>query len=677
MISHVEIHWREKLGGCERTVNGTGNSRPLRLASKISVLMSVFNGEPFLREAVESILHQSFADFEFIIVDDASTDNTAKILDSYDDPRIVRLHNPANLGLTRSLNRGLNICRGEFIARQDADDVSLPSRLEVQLTYLEQQPEIGVLGIQMDIINELGDLVGKYEVPCSSAMIAWQLFFGRSLAHPTVMLRRALIETAGAYDPAFPYIEDFELWTRLIAITRIENLNQTLYKYRSRAGSISVTKSSEQMANILAVRRLLASRLLSREIPLDLIQWLHNSQLPDNRLSNFQKAEVIAMILDLKNALEQQGFIRADESGEIHADMLNRISVAARHAPPATGAVGARYAAYFRPFRLVAQAVANPKRAKHEIIQRTGNLLARLTRKEVQAQEPGTRPTSVFAPPVAAGVTVIVLSYQRMASLMALLTSLLQQELGGLPLELIVCNNSPRMQLKQSRFSSLGRLFSQFANLKIFNSSYNWRCRVRYAIGTLATHDTIMFIDDDITLVDRNFISYMYENFHALRPMDLLSCWNSLWVEWTEDYFTCASLNFMTPEITALTQTDTIGPGICMFNKQILLNARIMDLSRGFPNADDMAFPLIAALEWGSKSYFLPSYNMLEIHYEYNRNSLYEVSGHTQALYAQYNSLLKEGYQPVLSRNLTNSSSGETPEQYAVRLLPAVKYCWR
>jgi glycosyltransferase involved in cell wall biosynthesis len=633
-------------------LKGTGNSRPLRLASRISVLMSVFNGEPFLREAVESILCQSCADFEFIIVDDASTDNTAKILDGYDDPRIVRLHNPANLGLTRSLNRGLNICRGEFIARQDADDVSLPSRFEVQLTYLEQHPEIGVLGTQMDIINELGDLVGKYEVPCSSAMIAWP------------------------YDPAFPYIEDFELWTRLMAITRIENLNQTLYRYRCRADSISGTKSSEQLANILSVRRLLASRLLAREIPLDLIHWLHKSQLPENRLSNLQRVEVIAMILDLKNNLERQGFIRSDESEEIHADMLNRVSVAARHAPPASEAVGARYAAYLRPFRLVAKAVANPKRAKHEIIQRTGNLLAHLTRKEVQPQETGTRPTTMFAAPAAAGVTVIVLCYQRMAALTALLQSLLRQELGGLPLELIVCNNSPRMQLKQSRFSSLGRLFSQFANLKIFNSSYNWRCRVRYAIGTLATHDTIMFIDDDITLVDRNFIRYMYENFHALRPMDLLSCWNSIWVEWTEDFFTCASLNFMTPEITALTQTDTIGPGICMFNKQILLNARIMDLSRGFPKADDMAFPLVAALEWGSRSYFLPSYNMLEFHYEYNRNSLYEVSGHTQALYDQYNSLLKEGYQPVLSRNPANSSSGETPEQYAVRLLPAVKYCW-
>jgi hypothetical protein len=260
--------------------------------------------------------------------------------------------------------------------------------------------------------------------------------------------------------------------------------------------------------------------------------------------------------------------------------------------------------------------------------------------------------------------------------LAALLGSLLQQELGGLSLELMVCNNAPGVRLKPSRFSPLGRLFGQFPNLKIFNSSYNWRCRVRYAVATLATHDVIMFIDDDITLLNRNFISYMYENFRALGSKDLLSCWNTIWVDWNEENFSCASLSFETPGITQLTQTDTIGPGICMFNKELLLNARILELSRGFPKADDMAFPLVAAVEWGSRSYFLPSYKMLEMHYECNRNSLYTVSGHSAELYAQFKGLLKEGYQPVLSRNAAGLPERETPEQYAARILPAITYSW-
>jgi hypothetical protein len=114
-----------------------------------------------------------------------------------------------------------------------------------------------------------------------------------------------------------------------------------------------------------------------------------------------------------------------------------------------------------------------------------------------------------------------------------------------------------------------------------------------------------------------------------------------------------------------------------MFNKALLLNARILDLSRGFPKADDMAFPLVAAVEWGSRSYFLPSYQMLEMHYEYNRNSLYTVSGHSEELYLQFKSLLKEGYQPVLIRNATGSPETETPERYAARHLPAVTYTWK
>ena len=321
--------------------------------------------------------------------------------------------------------------------------------------------------------------------------------------------------------------------------------------------------------------------------------------------------------------------------------------------------------------------MANPRRTRQVILQRTGDLLTRLSRKNVPPPEPGSAKASVSADRPAPGVTVIVLTYQRMAALAALLRSLLRQELGSLPLELIVCNNSPWVRLKPSQFSTIGRLLSQFANLKIFNSNYNWRCQVRYAVATLAAHETIMFIDDDITILNRNFISYMYENFRALGSKDLLSCWNTIWVDWNEENFSCASLSFETPGITQLTQTDTIGPGICMFNKELLVNARILDLSHGFPKADDMAFPLVAAVEWGSRSYFLPSYKMLEMHYECNRNSLYEVSGHSAELYSQFKGLLKEGYQPVLSRNAAGLPERETPEQYAARILPAVRYSWK
>jgi glycosyltransferase involved in cell wall biosynthesis len=655
------------------TVGHTGRSR---LTPKLSVIMSVLNGEPYLREGVESVLTQTFEDFEFIVLDDGSTDNTAQILESYDDPRIVRLSNPANLGLPKSFNRCLSVCRGEIIVRQDADDMSMPSRFMEQLDYLERHPDIGVLGTQMDVVDERGDFLYKYELPISHPMIAWQLFFGRSLAHPTVMMRRSLIERVGGYNPSFPYSEDFELWTRLVEITRIENLSNPLYKYRWRADSFSSTKSNEQLSKVILARQLFASRILAKEIPLHLIEWLRCSQLPDGQLTTEQRVSVINLILSLKDAVQEKGIIKADEAGEIHADMLTRVCFATGLAPPIPAPAPFRYEAFIRPFRLVGKAVANPRRAKQEILQKTGDLLTRLSRKNAYPPEPGASKASVSADRPAEGITVIVLTYQRMGALAALLRSLLRQKLGSLPLELIVCNNSPRVRLKPSQFSTVGRLFSQFANLKIFNSSYNWRCQVRYAVATLAAHNTIMFIDDDITLLDRNFIIYMYENFRTLKPMDLLSCWNTIWVDWNEENFSCASLSFETPGITQLTQTDTIGPGICMFNKELLSNARILDLSRGFSKADDMAFPLVAAMEWGSRSYFLPSYKMLEMHYECHRNSLYTVSGHSAELYAQFKSLLKEGYQPVLSRNAAGLPERETPEQYAARVLPALTYSW-
>jgi hypothetical protein len=186
-----------------------------------------------------------------------------------------------------------------------------------------------------------------------------------------------------------------------------------------------------------------------------------------------------------------------------------------------------------------------------------------------------------------------------------------------------------------------------------------------------------MFIDDDITLVDQNFVKYMYDSFKNLRSIDIISCWNTLWVDWTNDYLTNVSMGFNTNEITEITQTDTCGPGICMFNKQILLNQRILDVVRplDYPQATDMAFSLIAALEFGSRGYFLPSYGMLKIHQQYTKGALNAETGHYHDRYALYKSLFSSGYEPVLSR-LSAKSSRDTPEWRAAQLLPAVRNQW-
>jgi len=123
---------------------------------EVTVLMSVYNGEKYLREAIDSILNQTFTDFEFLIVNDGSTDRTAEILRSYDDPRIIIINNEKNIGLTKSLNIGLRMAKGEYIARMDADDVSMPERLQKQIELLNQKKNTGLVGTYYTIINEKG-----------------------------------------------------------------------------------------------------------------------------------------------------------------------------------------------------------------------------------------------------------------------------------------------------------------------------------------------------------------------------------------------------------------------------------------------------------------------------------------------------------------------------------------
>ncbi len=163
---------------------------------RVSVLMSVYNGERFLRDSVESILGQTFTDFEFLILDDGSTDSTCEILEEYanKDARIVLVRNDRNLGLTRSLNKGLRLVRGEYLARQDADDISLPKRLEMQVKFLDAHPEVGVVGSALEIIDENGNTIpyGKH-----GEVIVTPL--GILDVDPDVYIMVAILDTIGLF----------------------------------------------------------------------------------------------------------------------------------------------------------------------------------------------------------------------------------------------------------------------------------------------------------------------------------------------------------------------------------------------------------------------------------------------------------------------------------------------
>lgn len=209
---------------------------------KVTVLMSVYNGERFLREAIESILVQSFQDFEFIIIDDGSTDSTLEIIQSYDDTRIRLIENEMNLGLSRSLNRGLKLAKGQFIARQDADDVSEPERLARQVTFLETHNDVVLLGTSYQEIDTHGSLIGKRKLPCDYTEIRWSLLFFCPFVHSAVMLRKSIVlEQIGFYNEALAYAMDYDLWYRIARCLPVANLDEYLVRYRINPRSMTAT----------------------------------------------------------------------------------------------------------------------------------------------------------------------------------------------------------------------------------------------------------------------------------------------------------------------------------------------------------------------------------------------------------------------------------------------------
>lgn len=214
---------------------------------KVTVLMSVYNGEKYLKEAIDSILAQTFRDFEFLIINDASTDSTKSIILSCHDPRIRYIENEANIGLTRSLNKGISLAKGEYIARMDADDVSLPARLEKQVQFLDSREGVGLLGTSWLSINDVGLLLSVNKA-CGGAYAA------HSMCHGSVMIRKSTLEKAGGYRPCFKYAQDYDLWLRLSEVCEADNLSETLYKLRLHSGSISSLRQAEQnMAASLAL----------------------------------------------------------------------------------------------------------------------------------------------------------------------------------------------------------------------------------------------------------------------------------------------------------------------------------------------------------------------------------------------------------------------------------------
>jgi len=233
---------------------------------KISVVMPVYNEENYLKASIESILNQSFTDYEFIIIDDGSTDTSVKIIKSYNDPRII-LYQSENRGMVYQFNFGINRANASIIARMDADDIAEVNRFEEQNEFLEKNPQIDIVGSNVIFINENGEMLCKKRYPENHIEIEFMMPIESAVCHPSVMIRKEVFNQLGFYDEAFGYAADHKLFLKMILNGyRFHNIQEALLKYRVRA----LRKDQSRVSN---------SNELSYQIGVDYLNMIYLTKI--------------------------------------------------------------------------------------------------------------------------------------------------------------------------------------------------------------------------------------------------------------------------------------------------------------------------------------------------------------------------------------------------------------
>lgn len=219
---------------------------------KITVLMAVHNEELHLAEAISSILNQTFKDFELIIINDASTDSSQKILNSFTDKRIKIITNKQNMGLTKSLNKGIRLAVGKYIARMDGDDIAQPERLTKQIAFLNTHPNHGAVSTRYILINDNGQFIKKKNIPLNHETIMQYLYVYNPICHPSAMIRKECFEKLGLYNENYIVSQDYDLWFRVSSEYKLANLPDYLifvrYDDENRLGA-KKTKKQTKLAN--------------------------------------------------------------------------------------------------------------------------------------------------------------------------------------------------------------------------------------------------------------------------------------------------------------------------------------------------------------------------------------------------------------------------------------------
>jgi radical SAM superfamily enzyme YgiQ (UPF0313 family)/glycosyltransferase involved in cell wall biosynthesis len=212
----------------------------------ISVVMSVYNGEKYLAQAIRSVLGQSFPNFEFIIVNDASTDRSEEIIKNFDDPRIKLVRNESNIGLTSSLVKGFSLAKGKYVARMDADDISLPHRFETEVHFLDTHQDYALVGSSYYLINDTGEKQGIIPVLLCNDELKKELPGKNWFCHGSILIRKTAYDSVGGYSTDFRCAQDYDLWLRIAEQFKIENIEEPLYCWRDSPECVSRANAEEQ-----------------------------------------------------------------------------------------------------------------------------------------------------------------------------------------------------------------------------------------------------------------------------------------------------------------------------------------------------------------------------------------------------------------------------------------------
>jgi len=234
---------------------------------KVTVLMTVYNGGHYIQESILSILRQDFQEFELLIMNDASTDETVQYIHALADPRIRLVNLEKNIGQAPALNQGMDLARGDYIARMDADDIAHPKRLLLQFKFMETHPSIVLLGsTTIPFGQKRNDSAGQYPMP-RYPMQRWRfpiehdriqagMLLGCQMSHPSVMMRRTFFDQHGLrYNPSYQPAEDYDLWTRAMEYGKLANLKDSLLYYRCHASQLSSQRRDLQYTNARRVRQ--------------------------------------------------------------------------------------------------------------------------------------------------------------------------------------------------------------------------------------------------------------------------------------------------------------------------------------------------------------------------------------------------------------------------------------